>query len=103
MAVIPLVPGKSVVTTEEEFEERGSRHGSALLIRNFDRTQLLAGAPNLSYDLSVGSVYKDHRDGLRRELPDNGMITLLPGGAVVIETEESLHMPPGCSGTSFLE
>ena len=38
-------------------------------------------------------MYKDHRDDLRRELRDDGIITLLPGGAVVIETEESLHMP----------
>jgi dCTP deaminase len=98
MSVIPLVPGKSVAKTEEEFESRGSRRGSTLLIRNFDNTQLLPGAPNLSYDLRVGSVYKDHRDGLRRELPESRSITLFPGGAVVIETEESLHMPAGLFG-----
>lgn len=98
MAVVPLVPGKSVARTEEEFERRGARHGSTLLIRNFDSTQLSPGTPNLSYDLRIGSVYKDHRDGLRRELADDGSITLLPGGAVVIETEESLHMPAGLFG-----
>jgi deoxycytidine triphosphate deaminase len=98
MAVVPLIPGKSVARTEEEFESRGARRGSTLLIRNCDGTQLLPDSPNLSYDLRVGSVYKDHRDGLRRELPDGGSITLLPGGAVVIETEESLHMPAGLFG-----
>lgn len=98
MAVIPLVPGKSVARTEEEFESRGARHGTTLLIRNFDATQLAPSVPNVSYDLRVGSVYKDHRDGLRRELSENGSITLFPGGAVVIETEESLHMPAGLFG-----
>jgi deoxycytidine triphosphate deaminase len=98
MAVVPLVPGKSVARTEEEFEHRGARHGSTLLIRNFDSTQLSPGDPNLSYDLRIGSVYKDHRDGLRKELQDDGHITLLPGGAIVIETEESWHMPAGLFG-----
>jgi dCTP deaminase len=98
MAVVPLVPGKSVAKTEEEFERRGARRGSTLLIRNFDSTQLLPDSPNLSYDLRVGSVYKDHRDGVRRELPESRSITLFPGGAVVIETEESLHMPTGLFG-----
>ena len=66
MAVMPLVPGKSVARTEEEFERKGARRGSTLLIRNFDTTQLSPRSPNLSYDLRVGSVYKDHRDGLRK-------------------------------------
>ncbi len=98
MAVVPLVPGKNVARTEGEFEQRGARRGGTLLIRNFDSTQLLPDSPNLSYDLRVGSVYRDHRDGLRRELPENRSITLFPGGAVVIETEESLHMPAGLFG-----
>jgi dCTP deaminase len=98
VAVVPLVPGQSIVRTEEEFERRGARRGSTLLIRNFDDAQLLPNTPNLSYDLRVGSVYKDHRDDLRRELPKNDRITLLPGGAIVIETEESLHMPAGLFG-----
>ena len=58
MAVVPLIPGKSVARTEEEFEQRGARRGGTLLIRNFENTQLLPGSPNLSYDLRVGSVYK---------------------------------------------
>jgi deoxycytidine triphosphate deaminase len=93
MAVIPLAVGRTVVQTKEEFEEAGARRGSALLIQNFDDSQLLTGSPNLSYDLRIGAVYKDHRDGGRRDLADDGSIILLPGGAVVIETEEDLHMP----------
>ena len=46
MAVIPLVPGKTVVTTEQAFEAAGGRSGNALLIRNFDAEQLTANAPN---------------------------------------------------------
>ena len=87
-----------MATTEEEFERKGARRGSTLLIRKFDTTQLSPHSPNLSYDLRVGSVYKHHRDSLRRELSENGSITLFPGGAVVIEPEESLHMPAGLFG-----
>jgi dCTP deaminase len=98
MSVIPLALGHTVVTTKEAFEEFGARQGSALLIQNFDEDQLLAGSPNLSYDLRIGAVYKDHRDGGRRDLADNGSIILLPGGAMVIETEEDLHMPRSMFG-----
>src|ERR1035438_10449742 len=102
MSVIPLALGQTVVTTKEEFDQSGGRNGSALLIQNFDEDQLGAASPNLSYDLRIGAVYKDHRDGGRRDLPDDGskdsFITLLPGGAVVIETEEDLHVPRGMFG-----
>ncbi len=102
MSVIPLALGQTVVTTKEEFDQSGGRNGSALLIQHFDEDQLGTGSPNLSYDLRIGAVYKDHRDGGRRDLPDDGskdsFITLLPGGAVVIETEEDLHMPRGVFG-----
>jgi len=56
MSVVPLIPGKSIARTEEEFENRGARRGTTLLIRNFDSTQLLPNSPNLSYDLRVGTV-----------------------------------------------
>ena len=117
MAVVPLVVGQSVVTSDDDFEQRLGRRGSSLLIRNFDARQLKPGRPNLSYDLRVGSVYKDHADGVRRELPEkpdaadpapelkedevtkaDHAIKLFPGSAVIIETEESLHMPAGLFG-----
>ena len=98
MAVIPLVPGRTVVTTEEAFQATGGRGGTALLIRNFDGTQLADGMPNLSYDLRVGGEYKDHRDGWKRDVSDKDPIELLPGAAVIIETEENLHLPKGMFG-----
>ena len=98
MSVIPLALGQTVVTTKEEFDTSLGRHGNALLIQNFDEGQLVAGSPNLSYDLRIGAVYKDHRDGGRRDAADSGSITLLPGGAIIIETEEDLHMPQSMFG-----
>jgi deoxycytidine triphosphate deaminase len=65
-------------------------------IRGFDETQLSAGEPgesNLSYDLRVGAEYRDHRYGWKRDIFENDHITLLPGSAVIIETEESLLLP----------
>ncbi len=98
MAVVPLNLGRSVATTEVAFQERGGRRGSTLLIRHFDDEQLRETMPNTSYDLRIGGVYKDHRDGWRRELLPNEEIVILPGGAVLIETEESVHMPAGLFG-----
>lgn len=95
MPVIPLIVGRTVVTTEREFDSAGGRNGNALLIRNFDSKQLGQTAPNLSYDLRVGAEYKDHRDGWKRDIPEGEPIDLLPGGALIIETEESLHLPKG--------
>jgi dCTP deaminase len=98
MAVIPLILGQTVVTTEQAFENAGGRHGEALLIRNFHAQQLQQGAPNLSYDLRVGAEYKDHRDGWKRDILKTEPVDLLPGGAVIIETEENLHVPQGMFG-----
>lgn len=98
MSVIPLVVGRTVATTEAQFDGARGRQGQTLLIRNFDDTQLSANAPNLSYELRVGSEYKDHRDGSKWPVTREEPITLLPGAAVIIETEESLHMPKGMFG-----
>jgi deoxycytidine triphosphate deaminase len=97
MAVIPLILGVTVVTAEDDFEALGARAGNALLIRSFDTSQLAGDSPNLSYDLRIGSEYKDHRDSGIEKIPEKGRITLLPGSAVTIETEGSLHVP----GTMF--
>jgi len=98
MSVLPLVVGQTIAMTEAEFDKAGGRQGQTLLIRNFDNTQLSANAPNLSYELRVGPEYKDHRDGSKWPVTDKEPITLLPGAAVIIETEESLHMPKGMFG-----
>jgi hypothetical protein len=98
MSVIPLVVGQTVATTEADFERFGGRQGKTLLIRNFDTEQLSGQQPNLSYELRVGPEYKDHRDGSKWPVTQDEPITLLPGAAVIIETEESLHMPKGMFG-----
>jgi len=93
MSVIPLALGRTLTTSEDEFERRGGRRGSTLLIRNFDDAQLLSGALNCSYDLRIGAEFKDHREGWKTEILDDDHLTLLPGHAVIIETRESLHVP----------
>jgi len=98
MSVVPLVVGQTVVTTERDFENAGGRQGRTLLIREFDASQLVSNAPNLSYELRVGPEYKDHRDGSKWPVTEEEAITLLPGAAVIIETAESLHMPKGMFG-----
>jgi dCTP deaminase len=98
MSVIPMALGQTIVATKEEFDHSGGRQGTALLIQNVEEGQLVAGSPNLSYDLRIGAVYKDHRDGGRRDIADDGSITLLPGGAIIIETEEDLHIPQSMFG-----
>jgi deoxycytidine triphosphate deaminase len=93
MSVIPLVlegPNRTVVESEDEFK----RDGDALLILNFDKSQLKQDQPNASYDLRIGRAYRDHREqGERRTLKEQGKIKLLPRGAVLIETEEEIWLP----------
>lgn len=98
MSVIPLIVGTTIATTETQFEKLGGRQGKSLLIRNFDDTQLFGDAPNLSYELRVGSEYKDHRDGSKWPVTKTEPITLFPGAAVIIETTESVHVPKGMFG-----
>lgn len=109
MSVIPLVvqgPQKTVARSEQEFQECGGRDGRAVLIRPFDETQLdvaepnpsdkqkpAVRKPNLSYDLRVGELFMDHRDLWTEPLQHGEKIKLRPGGAVVIRTQETLHVP----------
>jgi dCTP deaminase len=92
MSVIPFVldgPNPTVVEKEDQFR----RNGSAMLILNLDKTQLQGDRPNASYDLRIGRAYKDHREQERWTLPVGGEFTLLPGGAILIETEEEVWLP----------
>lgn len=86
MSVIPLTvegPNPTVVAKEDQFK----REGNALLILNGDQT-------NASYDLRIGRAYRDHREtGEKRTLAENGEITLLPGGAILVETKEEIWLP----------
>src|SRR6266481_1175766 len=98
MSVIPLLKtgdNPSVVATKDEFTLAGGFNGKALLISNIDEKQLLPDdkESHLSYDLRVGQEYKDHRDRQKQGLPEKGKITLLPGVAVILQTEESVCLP----------
>jgi dCTP deaminase len=97
MAVIPLVlegANPTVVTREDQF----SYGGSSMLILNLEARQLQGNECNASYDLRIGRAYKDHREQERWTLREGGDLTLLPGGAILIETEEEVWLPHGMFG-----
>lgn len=94
MSVVPLVlegDNRTVVVRPTEF----SYDGDAILIHGMDPTQLTGetDSSNISYDLRIGAEFKDHRDAGKRELPENKAITLVPGGAVIVQTEEAIQLP----------
>ena len=94
MSVIALTiegPDPSVVTSSDAF----SREGSAILIQNRDPVQLSPddNECNATYDLRVGQIYRDHRSFDSQELGLSDQISLLPGNAVIIETEELVAFP----------
>ena len=97
MSIIPLViegPNPTVVSEEAKFRY----DGSAMLILNLDTGQLQGKQCNASYDLRIGRAYKDHREQERWTLGEGRPITLLPGGAILIETEEEVWLPHGMFG-----
>lgn len=81
----------SVVTSNDDFD----REGNAILILNSDPAQLAPSAHecNASYDLRVGQIYRDHRNREGQQLAPDDPIQLLPGNAVIIETEELVKFP----------
>ena len=98
MSVIPLLKTGdhvTVVSSRDEFTRLGGFEGQALLITNIDQEQLKADdkESHLSYDLRVGPEYKDHREDQKRTLPDGEEIELLPGVAVILQTEENVCLP----------
>jgi len=93
MSVVPLKLGESVVESEDAFQEASGFEGNALLIFNLDKTQLAGTSSNVSYDLRVGSEYRGHRDAEKTELPDDGVLVLHPGNAVLIQSEEVVFLP----------
>lgn len=99
MSVIPLVlePGErqSVVKTVEDYTRAGGDDGQVILIQRLDPSQFLSttGDSNITYDLRVGDHYRDHRDRGSRTLQKGEELSLLPGGAIIIKTEESLRLP----------
>ena len=94
MSVIALTasgPEPSVVMSNDAF----SREGPAILIQNGDIGQLgpSAGDCNATYDLRVGQRFRDHRSQEGQDLGPADEIRLLPGNAVIIQTEELVKFP----------
>ena len=81
----------TVLTDSASFDP----NGRAILIKGIDTTQLLPNsqACNATYDLRIGTFYRDHRNFEGRTLQDDGSIELLPGNAVIIQTAEEVCFP----------
>jgi len=99
MGVVPLILSgarRSVVFEAARF----SLNGGAILFKNCDRTQFKTDSKdsNISYDLRIGEVYRDHRNPESETLGENGFIKLRPGNAVIIQTEEWVEFPKSLFG-----
>jgi dCTP deaminase len=99
MSVIPLtIDGNN--PTVVRAQERFRLDGNAVLIQELDEAQLMAAkVSNTSYDLRVGSQYRDHRERGIKQIPTGGTVTFHPGAALIIQTEETLHLPSSMYGT----
>ena len=99
MSVVPLTSGgehPTVVQTQTQVD----LEGDAVLIQNLDVTQLAeTNSSNASYDLRIGRQCRDHREENVRDIPESGVIKLRPGSALIIQTEESIHLPRRRNGT----
>lgn len=93
MSIVPLKLGESVVDTQDAFQKASGFEGDAVLIFNLDQSQLSGASSNVSYDLRVGSEYRGHHDAEKTELPDDGVLVLHPGNAVLIQSEEVVFLP----------
>jgi deoxycytidine triphosphate deaminase len=92
MSVIPLTTegdDRTIVQNQADFR----LEGDALLIIGLDPTQLQRGTSNVSYDLRIGAQCRDHRGNTVKTIPEGGVLTLRSGAAVIIQTEESIHLP----------
>ena len=97
MSVVPLLHENSatVAATPEAFEAAGGAlDGKAVLILDIDQQQVAdRSSSNVCYDLRIGREYRDHRDRGKHALAVKGKLKLAPGAAVIVETEESVHLP----------
>jgi deoxycytidine triphosphate deaminase len=98
MSVIPFVmegENKTITADRENFDAAGN----LICILGLDESQVInPRSSNASYDLRVGSEYRDHRDPGKTELSDGDHIVLQAGSAVIIETAEVLYFPKSCFG-----
>jgi dCTP deaminase len=81
----------SVLTERQSFDP----NGKAILIVGADQSQLsLQSADcNISYDLRVGELYRDHRYKDNRTIGDHESIAIQSGMAVIIQTLEEVVFP----------
>lgn len=97
MSVIPFIfdgTNKTVVKSEDEYHEAGGINGYVIFIEYLDNSQIIdSQSSNVSYDLTVGNEYRDHRDSGKTDLLEKGKICLQPGSAVIIETAEFVRFP----------
>jgi dCTP deaminase len=97
MSVIPFITkisSRTIVETREDFENAGGLNGNVIFIQNLDSEQInKTSSSNVSYDLTVGDEYRDHRDFGTHDLLDGEKIRLQPGAAVIIETAELVQFP----------
>lgn len=98
MSVIPLVtdgPNRTVVQTQQQFNVEAN----AVLIGNLELVQLNdEKTSNVSYDFRIGSQCRSLRETEPKELGAGDTITLNPGSAVIIQTEEFVHLPRSMFG-----
>jgi len=95
----PELGQPSVVLSNRDFKP----DDTAILIRDGDDEQLNPNATecNSGYDLRVGKVFRDHRNEYGQELGDADKIPLLPGNAVIIQTQEWIEFPERRFGQIF--
>jgi dCTP deaminase len=94
MGVVPFStspPHPSVVFDIRHFD----LDGLAVLIVHPDRRQFhnMETGCNATYDLRVGDKFKDHRNDTIQALNEGECIELLPGNAVIIQSEEEVRFP----------
>ncbi len=99
MSVVPLTTegnSRTLITNQEEF----SLEGSAILCNDLDPEQIdeKSDSCNICYDLRVGKIFRDHRVDGGTSLGKGEKIKISSGMAVIIETEEWIHVPKGVFG-----
>jgi dCTP deaminase len=86
----------TIVTSSSNFD----MNRQAILIRDLDPMQIPRPPHdcNLSYDLRVGTRYRDHRDKEPKTLKENGCIRIAPQSAVIIRIMEEVRFPSSLFG-----
>ena len=99
MSVIPLTSTGDRPTflhDQSKFDENGEAiHGLYFDCKQFEST---GGDCNVSYDLRIGAKYHDHRISGGIELEEGQEITIRPGNAYIIQSEEWIRVPRGLFG-----